>query len=315
MGIRMLDWARGGVFVLLCSQSLHAAPGALQPLAERTEAIVGSLGAGALQAVDDGQAWTRPELNLVVHGCAPYPYSEDAHGAAAGARLLLDDLAQGLRKGLQCLGGQGPAGRLHSYHEYQAHRLLTLLESDRRKTFQCVEDQMFATAVATSPRGVSAGDPLYRQLRQVKHPGVVFDTFRLGGVLSRQYDDETYQAFFHLRDEQILEHRNGQPLRPANLHRYRNRPALVFHELVHWLGHEHSAIRPDLTMLYETCCFGGSDYISDAGLNRDYQARACTILKDDGLWSSSYHPYKQMRVWHHRGYDQLKGDMRADFDS
>ena len=192
---------------------------------------------------------------------------------------------------------------------------LLLLESDRPKSFRCVEDAMFATAVAISPDGTSIEDPLYRQLRQVSYPAVLLDTYRLGGILSRRQDDRTYRSFFHLADEQILEHRNGQPLRPPNLHRYQDRAGLLFHEMIHWLGHEHSATYPDVAHLYETCCFGGSDYISDPEINRAHQQTACGILKDDQLWSQSDNPYRQMRIWHHKDYDTLKSRMRADYDS
>ena len=83
--------------------------------------------------------------------------------------------------------------------------------------------------------------------------------------------------------------------------------------MVHWLGHEHSAIYPDLAHLYETCCFGGSDYIDDAAANRDHQKTACAILKDDALWAHGYSPYRQMRVWRLKGYDGFKTRMRADY--
>jgi len=314
MGLRACR-GRWPIALLLAFCGLHAAADPdFVPLAERTSTLLARLqgttgvptGAGVLRLADPA---------LQVRNCDDYPYAEP-DAPRAGARLLLDDLRQGLRQGLQCLSGDGPMGRLHPYHEYQAHRLLSLFEADDRpKTFQCVADAMFATAVATGPRGTSITDPLYLQLRQVRHPAVVFDTYRLGGILSRRHDDETYRAFFGLADDQILEHRNGQPLRPANLHRFGNRPALVFHELVHWLGHQHSALYPDLAHLYETCCFGGSDYISDDDRNREHQQTACAILKDDRLWSQSYHPYRQMRLWHHLGYDGLKSAMRADYDS
>jgi hypothetical protein len=172
---------------------------------------------------------------------------------------------------------------------------------------------MFATAVATGPAPVAADDPLYAQLRDVNHPAVVLDLYRLGGLLSRRFDDETYRNFFHLAEDEILEHRSGQPLRGNNLHRYQDRPSLLFHEVIHWLGHEHSAIFPDVTHLYETCCFGGSDYIDDEELNREHQQTACHILKDDALWSESHSRYRQMRIWHYKGYDTLKSEMRADY--
>jgi hypothetical protein len=103
-------------------------------------------------------------------------------------------------------------------------------------------------------------------------------------------------------------------LRPASLHRYRNRPGLLFHETVHWLGHEHSALYPDLAHLYETCCFGGGEYISDAAIAGSHQAAACDVLRDDERWDSAHNRYRQMRIWHDKGYDELKMRMRADYD-
>ncbi len=301
-----------GVLCLSAVHPLSAEP--LQPLNDRTAELVKTLEHGELTVSESGKETHLPALGLHFRQCGAYPYNEPVRPRQA-ARILLADLREGLRSGLQCLIGQGPQGKLHPYHEYQAHRLLTLFESSQQKTFHCVEDAIFATAVATSPLGTRIDDALYPQLSKVRHPGVVFDTYRLGGLLSRRFDDETYRNFFHLEEAQIVEHRNGQPLRPAGLHRYKNRPGLIFHEIVHWLGHEHSAVRPDLAHLYETCCFGGSDYISDPDLNSTYQQTACAILKDDELWSQSINPYKQMRLWHYKNYDQLKPLMRADYDS
>ncbi len=286
-----------------------------QALIERSRALVAAINADALERAGDAEQLL-PGPKLRIRQCGGYPYNETTVAAPGlGARLLVADIAQGLKTGLACLSGAGPMGYLHPYHEYQAHRLLSLFESDQVKTVECVEDAMFATAVATSPSGVSPKDPLYPQLHLVPHPAVVIDTFRLGGILSRRHDDETYRSFFHLADAEILEHRNGQPLRPPDLHRYDDRPGLIFHEMVHWLGHEHSALYPDTTHLYETCCFGGSDYIRDPEANLRHQRTACAILKDDTLWSNADNPYRQMRLWHLKGYDTLKTRMRADHDS
>ena len=292
-------------------------------LDERREALVGQLRRNALSESIDGapdkDARTLPALpalsgvRVQIDGCASYPYGSPKPPATANRTLLLD-LADGLDTGLQCLNGRGPMGPLHPYHKHQAGRLLRLFESQQPKTFKCTPDAMFATAVATSPDGSSTGDPLYAQLSKVRHPAVILDTYRLGGLLSRRFDDTSYRLFFGLADEQILEHRNGQPLRADNLHRYQNRAALLFHEVVHWLGHQHSATDPDLAHLYETCCFGGSDYISDSEQNREYQQTACTILKDGRLWAPGNSHYAKMRLWRHKGYDQLKSRMRADYD-
>ena len=297
------------------SQAESDRPAASLSLVERTRALMVAMNADALLGAGDAEQ-VLPGPNLRIRDCDDYPYSESARATPGrGPRLLVADMAQGLETGLACLSGTGPMGPLHPYHEHQAHRLLDLFENGKIKTLQCVEDAMFATAVATSPRGVSPTDPLYRQLRLVEHPAVIIDTFRLGGILSRRHDDETYRSFFHLADAEILEHRNGQPLRPPDLHRYDNRPGLIFHELVHWLGHEHSALYPDTTHLYETCCFGGSDYIRDPETNLRHQRTACAILKDDVLWRNADNPYRQMRLWHLKGYDALKTRMRADHDS
>ena len=309
-----------GVFLLALSwlgpgHAVSAEQTAFASLAERSRALIAAMDTEALsEAEDDGQVLPGP--NLRIRQCDGYPYSEPASAPGGrGGHLMVADMRQGLKTGLECLTGSGPMGRLHPFHEYQAHRLLSVFESKQVKTMQCVEDAMFASAAATSPRGASPDDPLYAQLRAVPHPGVVFDTYRLGGILSRRHDDQTYRAFFHLADAQILEHRNGQPLRPADLHRYKDRPGLIFHEVVHWLGHEHSALYPDLTQLYEACCFGGSDYIRDPERNRRHQQTACAILKDDALWSNAHKPYRQMRLWHLKGYDSFKAEMRADYDS
>lgn len=262
------------------------------------------------------QASPAPPLlaNVQVEGCSSYPYGAGRSGAAARGTLYRD-LADGLATGLQCLSGRGPMGPLHPYHASEADRLIALFTSPRSKTltFKCVEDAMFATAVATGPGAVPADDPLFAQLSKVRFPAVILDTHRLGGLLSRRFDDATYRNVYHLGDEQILEHKTGQPLRADSLHRYRNRGALLFHEIVHWLGHQHSAIYPDIAHLYETCCFGGSDYISDPASNRGYQQTACTILKDDRLWAAGNSRDQQMRLWRHSGYDRLKTRMRADY--
>ena len=314
-----IKWlARLGVVVSVLGQAAlgQAAPAqsaATGVLADRTATALDALAGAQLLDVGPGLQRSAGTVRLDIVNCQGYPYSENSDATAA-ARLLVGDLRTGLETGLQCLAGQGAMGRLHPYHEQQAHRLLTILEDERPLTFHCVEDTLFATAVATSPRPLRRDDHLYEQLRQVAHPGMILDTFRLGGILSRRYDDETYRSFFHLEESEILEHRNGQPLRPAKLHRYRDRARLMFHEVVHWLGHEHSAIYPDVAHLYETCCFGGSDYISDPERNRVHQRAACEILRDDELWAADGQPYRQMRLWRQKGYGDLKTRMRADYD-
>jgi hypothetical protein len=311
-----LRWLWQPTTLLVClAAPLHAADTTIKPLAERTLELIQALDPDALIESPDADRHTLSKARIQIQSCSGYPY-QTQEAPSDAARTLVSDLRDGLATGLRCLAGDGPMGRLHPYHEYQAHRLLSLFEARQPKTFQCVADEMFAVAVATGPEGAQTDDPLVRQLVQVDFPGVVIDTYRLGGLLSQRHDDETFRRFFHLNEAQILEHRSGQPLRAANLHRYRNRPGLLFHEVVHWLGHEHSALYPDLTMLYETCCFGGSDYIADPATNRSHQQTACRILKDDEIWSEAYAPrYRQMRLWHYKGYDEFKRQMRADYDS
>lgn len=247
-------------------------------------------------------------IRLRVEQCGNYPYNRPAPNAE---RQLAQDLSAGLRKGITCLAGSGPAGRLHPYHEYQAHRLLSILESAEPKTFRCVADRIFANAVATSETLKSTNDALSGVLRETRHPGVVLDTFRIGGLLSTRHSRETYREFFNLDEQQIREHLTGSPLRLGGTHRYRDLPGLLFHEMVHWLGHQHSALYPDVAHLYETCCFG-SDYIDNPKTNARFLAQACAALQDDDLWSTAYSP-KQMRFWHFKGYHGLKTSMREQY--
>lgn len=254
---------------------------------------------------------TRVMDSVETRNCDRYPYGKQRSHKAA-LKQFRSDLRRAINTGLQCLSGRGAMGRLHPYHEEQARRLKALLESGQTKTFLCVADEMYADAVATQKAPLPKTDGLADIVQRVRHPGVVMDVYRIGGLLSRRYDEETYRSFFNLNDEQIKEHLTGSPLHLDNTHRYRNMSALLFHEMVHWLGHSHSYINPDVTTLYETCCFGGSDFISDDNLNRQYQAEACKILRDDELWSANN--YQKVRLWHYKGYDRFKGRMRKAAD-
>lgn len=294
-----LGWFWGGI---LWTTAIVAAEDAF---ALRTQAWLAQLSPGLAQPTADGLAFAGAAVAVV--DCDDYPY----HRIEAEAEQhLVADLAEGIQQGLSCLSGQGPQGELHPYHRLQAERLLELLESPQLKTFRCVADRMFANAVATTNQPPAGDD---RLLRDVRHPSVLLDTFRIGGLLSTAHTESTYRDFFKLNDEQIREHLTGSPLRLDGNHRYQNMPALLFHELVHWLGHEHSAIYPDVTHLYETCCFGGSDYIDDAQVNQYFQAKACGVLRDAELWDRAHNSYQQMRFWHHKGYDQLKAEMRDQY--
>ena len=254
---------------------------------------------------------TLPSAKLHYQGCQNYPY-HNANSTTISHNTLTNDIKLGLKQGLSCLAGNSPMGKLHPYHETQALRLMRLLESDQPKTVRCVADEIFAYAVANSP--VTPGrkpHPQDKMTEGLPYPGILIDTFRLSGSISKKLDEATYREFYQLNSGQLAVIRKGKPLQLAGMHRYQNRAALMFHEMIHWLGHEHSSIYPDTTDLYETCCFGGSDFISDDTANKVFQQQACAILKDDTLWQAN--KYQQMRLWKYKGYDQFKRAMR-DFN-
>jgi hypothetical protein len=247
---------------------------------------------------------------IEVTDCEDYPYHD--RDRFSGVRRLASDLRAGLKQGLQCLAGQGPMGQLHPYHNSQAVRLIELLENDQQKSLQCVKDELFAFAMAATPHQPLTNQALVERLNQSPRLTILLDTYRIGGLLSQKFEAGTYQVFFNLNQQQITEHLTGKPLKMKGLHRYQNLSGLLFHEMVHWLGHEHTGLLPDLTFLYETCCFAGSDFIQDDAINAGFQARACNILKDDELWSANH--YQQMRLWHLKGYDQLKRELRDSYE-
>jgi hypothetical protein len=247
---------------------------------------------------------------ITVTDCEDYPYHDPAQ--ASGVTGLVSDLKAGLKQGLQCLAGQGPMGPLAAYHSDQASRLIALLEGDQQKSLQCVNDELFAYAMAASPRQRLSDQALTERLHNSPGLTILLDTYRIGGLLSQKFDAGTYQTFFNLNQQQITQHLTGKPLKMQGMHRYRNLPGLLFHEMVHWLGHEHTGLYPDLTFLYETCCFDGSDFIENDAINAGFQVRACHILKDEELWSAN--PFQQMRLWRHKAYDQLKREMRSAYD-
>jgi hypothetical protein len=244
--------------------------------------------------------------SIAVSSCRYYPYHDN--GATSGVKQLVSDLKAGLQQGLQCLSGQGQMGPLHPYHQRQAAKLIELLETPRLKLLQCVQDELFAYAIAASPQQRLSNQSVRERLKESPRLTILLDTYRIGGLLSQNFNTKAYHEFFKLNEKQITQHLMAKPLRMPGLHRYKNLPGLLFHEIVHWLGHTHSNIHPDLTFLYETCCFGGSEYIQDNNANADFQARACNILKDSELWEANR--YQQTRLWHHKGYDQLKLEMR-----
>ena len=248
--------------------------------------------------------------SIAVSGCEDYPYHDN--GPASGLKRLVSDLKAGLQQGLQCLNGQGPMGQLHPYHQHQAAKLVELLEAPRPKSLQCVKDELFAYAMAASPHQKLSNPSLIERFKQSPRLTILLDTYRIGGLLSRKHDAKTYQVFFKMDEQQITQHLMGKPMRLQGMHRYENLPGLLFHETIHWLGHVHSKIHPDLTFLYETCCFGGSEYIQDSDANAGFQARACNILKDSELWDANQ--YQQTRLWHHKGYDELKREMRDYYE-
>lgn len=262
-------------------------------------------------------------LNIRIEDCQQYPYHENQSGLQmvgfnnspqTGANILIKDIQKGLQQGLQCLAGKNSeVGKLHPYHERQAERLIELLMSEKTKTFRCVKDKTFAYAIAKLPPNNKRTHGLSDDItKSISYPGVIIDTYRIGGFISDKFNAETYRNFFKLNDDQIKEISNGKPVHLATMHRYKNRSSLMFHEMIHWLGHEHSSIHPDVTELYDTCCFGGSDHISDSAKNKAFQTHACNILKDKELWEAN--PYKKMQLWKFKEYDQFKRKMRNSYD-
>ena len=245
---------------------------------------------------------------LQVSGCEDYPYHNNEQELSAGINRLVDDLRAGLQKGLMCLTGNSEIGDLHPYHHKQALRLIYTLENKQPKSLQCVRDELFAYAMAASSQQQISDIELAEKLRNSPDLTILLDTYRIGGLLSQKFTPETYVRFFKLNQDEITQHLTGKPMRMKGVQRYENLPGLLFHEMVHWLGHLHTNIDPDITFLYETCCFGGSEYINDDQVNASFQAKACNILKDKELWES--HPYQKMRLWKHKDYDQLKREMR-----
>lgn len=246
-----------------------------------------------------------------IENCKNYPY-HNQQSPTQGYQVLANDIRNGLRIGLQCMVGKGPMGKLHPYHKKQAEKLLDILENKQQKTFRCVEDKTFAYAIARPPPELFKQFINDKVIHDVPYPGVAIDTYRLSGFLTRKHEPGIYRDFFKLDDHQIAEHLAGKPQRMDRLHRYNNLKALVFHETIHWLGHAHTNMSPDVVDLYETCCFGGSDFISDQDSNKQFQQRACHILKDAELWDAGQK--QQASLWRKKGYDQLKFDMRKLYD-
>jgi hypothetical protein len=297
-----------GCVLLLLSQPALAVSEVRITVPERIDGVVDSLLApGRFVAGESDRRVYVAGSGVRVEECGNYPYHDSFNGEH-GFRVLVGDVATGLRRGLQCLAGQGPAGALHPFHEEQALALLSLLESELVKTFRCVEDRTSAYAVAKPPPDTTDGSRFDDVTADVDFPAVVLDTFRISGFLTRRFEVGTYRDFFKLDDPLIEEHLTGQPQRLSGIHRIENREALLFHEMIHWLGHVHSNLYPDVVDLYEACCFGGDDRIPDPASNARFQRRACDILRDDELWSANH--YRQMRLWRYRGYDRLKRDMR-----
>lgn len=304
-----LAGATGPVMLMLLSVTGPAAAEQSAGFETRLAGLIAALDGVGRGAVSRAAGPVR----LLVEDCDAYPYAR-SELPTGGRERLLDDAADGLRTGLACLAGSGPAGPLHAYHRAQAERLLTLLTDDSVKTLRCVKDQMFANAVATTPTPPEPGDGLYAQLSQVAHPGIVIDLYRVGGLLSRAFERRTYREFYRMDDDQIDQHLTAHPVRLDGLHRHDRLPALMFHEMVHWLGFTHARDVPDLAQLYETCCFDGSTYVDSATLNAQFGQRACRILQDPALWDRPGDGAAQRRVWRDKGYAQLKLDMRASYD-
>ncbi len=291
-----------GLGFLLIAGLLHANDTSADELSAQLDKLLVSLDSRHIDPRISHTSFITPSISVTQ--CAKYPY----HGEAHGVERLVSNLSEGIQQGISCLAGKSPAGRLHEFHENKAAELLAILNSDQPKSLQCVSDELFAYAMAVSPHQQVSSAELKKKIRNSPQLTIFLDTFRIGGLLSKRFDEKTYQDFFKLSDNQINEHLTSQPLRMKGLHRYQNLPALLFHETVHWLGATHTNLGPDLTFLYETCCFGGSDFIPSDAINSGLQAAACNILKDDELWSAD--PALQKKIWKDKGYKKLKTTMR-----
>lgn len=249
-----------------------------------------------------------------IEDCNQYPYHESTdRSGMSGYQNFADDLVSGLTQGLQCLSGQSDAGKLHPFHERQADKLMSILEGPIKKTFRCVEDKTYAYAMARLPPDSELASEQFETVaRDVLYPAVIIDTYRISGYLTRKHEPIVYRDFFKLNESQIDVHLNIKPQQFEGMHRYADRASLLFHEMIHWLDFTHSNTYPDMVHLYETCCFGGSEFISDENLNSLFQNRACAILKDEELWESNM--YQQVRLWKYKEYDQLKSDMRQEYN-
>lgn len=248
--------------------------------------------------------------NMVLENCEDYPYMETKAYASEGYVQMLDHIKTGLNKGLQCLAGMGSSsGKLHDFHRREALKLMEIIESKKRKTLRCVKDEIFAFAVSkgkATKNSISDTSNLDAYLQDLDHPGIVFDLFRIGGYLSQKHDMKTLVEFYGFEEAQASQHLAGRLLQEN--HRYGDLAGLHFHEMIHWLGHEHSIIEPDVTFLYDTCCFDGSDFIDNNEVNKKFQKRACDILRDDELWSVS--GIDRKNVWQAKNYGQIKIDMK-----
>ena len=291
---------------------VHASSEDIMPLSDRIDKLLETFTTQSINSVQEKSVENSMMVSSIrIENCSQYPYHNQT-SPVQGYQSLASDIRNGLRIGLQCMVGNGPMGALHPYHKKQANRLLDILESKQTKTFRCVEDKTFAYAISRPPSALFDQLVSGKVLDDIPYPGIAIDTYRLGGFLTTKHQPGIYRDFFKLNDQQIAKHLGGYPQRMERLHRYKNLKALVFHETVHWLGHAHTNMSPDVVDLYETCCFGGSDFISDAGSNKEFQQRACNILKDDELWEAD--KSQQTHLWRKKGYDQLKLDMRRMYD-
>ena len=298
--------------LLICS--MPYAESRLTPVTDRILSLVERM------TIDTKVSYTESQVesltvadSILIQNCDKYPYHQQKRNLD-GYLSFISDLKVGLRQGLQCLVGESPIGKLHPYHENQAHALLKLLEGPSQKTFRCVEDKTHAFAIARLPPAKEASSRQFDALAaDLPFPAVVIDTYRISGFLTRSHEPVVYRDFFKMDERQIDNHLNGQLQQVKGLHRYRNRASLLFHEMTHWLGFTHDNTYPDPVHLYETCCFGGSDFISDAADNLAFRDRACAILKDAELWETN--KYRQMRLWKYKHYDQLKTDMQQAYSN
>jgi hypothetical protein len=169
---------------------------------------------------------------------------------AGGIPGLSVDLERGLRQGLECLRGLGPARRM------DAARLLAFLKGGlgRPSQITCADPDAVAEArkhgdlSKPMPRVPQSADAISHFPGEPGYPGMELNL-------------------------------TGTPFSKAGM---LEAPEVLFHEMLHWLGYAHNE-GVDVTYLTSLCCFpaaGGDSY------EKKKQEESCDLLKRNPDWTS-----------------------------